>query len=128
VTLALLCPTALHLKALDRLSRSTGHASRSAGNAFRSGYSNIVWSTTPAHASELVQMGSEEFGGAVNRALEWRQASHPLSLVSPPGMKRAQQPPRVEGWVGKKPASFPLGMQHSGRYAALCSCGKVYEV
>ena len=35
----------------------------------RDGYSNVVWSTTPAHARELEAMGRAEFGAAVTEAL-----------------------------------------------------------
>lgn len=97
----------------------------------RDGFSNIVWSTTPEHAAQLEKMGPEDFGAAVGAALAlgaeaWGGAGAAGGLAgllsraagSAEEPRRTRTPPEVHSWVGKRPASFPLAMQHAGRFAS----------
>lgn len=124
----------------------------------RSGFSNVVWSTTPAHARELEAMSSKEFGEAVTQALHspadsesrgFPQVPKPpdfLKAVAPkldlqrleiPEFVQAADPTKVLGssplfgaaagaeispvvtaWEGHAPQSFPLSVQHAGRYVS----------
>lgn len=87
----------------------------------RGGFSNIVWSTTPAMVQELEQLGPLDFADALNRALRGPLGPHlpqfpsPLQALSPPPSKY-QDPPEVLQWVGSPPRSFPLRLNHAGRY------------
>lgn len=66
---------------------------------------------------------------AVNQALQEGAPSPgspgPFSALLPPAppssRERFQLPPLVEGWVGSSPKSFPLQMQHSGRWVSQLS-------
>eukprot|EP00892_Ulva_mutabilis_P012766 jgi/Ulvmu1/9862/UM057_0016.1 len=96
----------------------------------RNGYSNIVWSTNCEHAHALEQMAPDEFGAEVNKALAVPGESEGgrgaagalaglLSRAAAAGggaVRPPRTPPVVEAWVGQRPASFPLRMQHAGRY------------
>ncbi|MEW5305132.1 MAG: hypothetical protein WDW36_007693 [Sanguina aurantia] len=111
----------------------------------RDGYSNVVWSTTPQMAAQLSAMTPSRFADAVNAALNdpsdpassipFRGAGlleplramlqHPMtgSLDSLFGLgsgydgrSEFQPPPRVLGWEGAPPRSFPLVARQSGRY------------
>ena len=85
----------------------------------RDGYSNVVWSTTPAHARELEAMGRAEFGAAVTEALHgpgggWGGGS---TLPLPSAGRDYLVPPKVEGVVeGQRALSFPLHLQHALQY------------
>ncbi|GBF91599.1 FAD NAD(P)-binding oxidoreductase [Raphidocelis subcapitata] len=101
----------------------------------RGGCSNIVWTVAPEGAARLEAMGSSEFADAVNAALHDGGQRAPTGLAGAlAGALRAGAsllpggggggggsafvpPPRVLGFVGSPPKSFPLQMQHSGRYA-----------
>lgn len=106
----------------------------------RDGFSNIVWSTTPEHAAQLEKMAPEDFGAAVGRSLALGAeagggtgAAEGLAglLSRAAGQagegRAARTPPEVHQWVGQRPASFPLMMQHAGRCARSASrqCRKV---
>lgn len=123
----------------------------------RSGFSNVVWSTTPAHARDLEAMSPKEFGEAVTHALyspahssshgfplvpkppdflkavapkvdlqrlkfpEFLQAADPSKVLGSSSLfgaaAGAEIPPVVTAWEGRAPQSFPLSVQHAGRYA-----------
>ena len=125
----------------------------------RSGFSNVVCSTTPAHARELEAMSSAAFGAAVTHALhspadvaaplfpqapyipDFIQSAAPIRVLENlqiPDVFRsvdaakaqvgtalfgaaagAEKPPVVSGWEGQAPRSFPLSVQHAGRYMCL---------
>lgn len=95
-------------------------------------YSNIVWSTSPAHAAELAVMSSAEFAEAADHALhEADQESpepagtkaalaHHLGRAVFPLMDRVpgpspEGPPRVLEAPGSR-GSFPLTMAVAGTY------------
>ncbi|KAF5836845.1 flavin-dependent monooxygenase [Dunaliella salina] len=107
----------------------------------RNDLANIVWSTTPEAARALEQLSPEAFAAAANKALQdpvpspgsdhhpnlsWLSAlqSSSASLAKAtgslyPGLPESSQyqpPPIVQFWVGDQPKSFPLQLQHSGRY------------
>lgn len=93
--------------------------------ACRDGYSNIVWTTTPQHAEELCAMTPTGFAEAVNSALQapaekgvfsrlLARAAAPV-LAAAGGGHAWQDPPRVHGWAGAAPRSFPLHLQHAGQ-------------
>lgn len=98
----------------------------------RDGFSNVVWSTTPAMARHLEGLGAEEFGGEVNAALARGGPSRRaggagsgglldgvgqlLEQVSGARQLPFLEPPTVLGTVGSSPRSFPLQMAHAGRY------------
>ncbi|XP_072284373.1 ubiquinone biosynthesis monooxygenase COQ6, mitochondrial [Pyxicephalus adspersus] len=90
--------------------------------------SSLVWSTSPEHAAELLEVDDETFVDAVNSAF-WSSEHHSefissassvlrsvLSLLMPSGTSARQLPPSVSG-VGKKSrAAFPLGLGHATEY------------
>eukprot|EP00775_Hariotina_reticulata_P008838 gene8838-9017_t len=130
----------------------------------RDGFSNVVWTTTPAMAKQLESYSGSQFADAVNEVLQADPATlqdgttsstsavGPLSAAAAaatsilqavgggPGAALLKQltgsgswsdaavdggsgsywrrPPVVDGWVGSSPKSFPLQLQHSGRYVA----------
>ncbi|GAX78061.1 hypothetical protein CEUSTIGMA_g5503.t1 [Chlamydomonas eustigma] len=97
----------------------------------RGGLHNIVWSTTPEAARKLERLSPQDFAEAVNRALQdslpvdqamrglvgevSRQVASLLSSITPKS-KKVKSPPHIQSWVGSQPRSFPLQMQHAGRY------------
>ena len=82
----------------------------------RDGYSNVVWSTTPAHARALEAMSRAEFGAAVTEALHQPARGNQRGLPLPVG-RDYEVPPEVEGVVeGQKAMSFPLHLQHALQY------------
>ncbi|KAF6266343.1 flavin-dependent monooxygenase [Scenedesmus sp. NREL 46B-D3] len=113
----------------------------------REGFSNVVWTVPPEMAQRLEGCNSSQFADAVNEALQpdpatfttssstaLQQLGGPLGsavlgqLMNPGGGSGFageagqgscwRRPPLVEGWVGSAPKSFPLQLQHSGRYVA----------
>lgn len=85
----------------------------------RDGFSNIVWSTTPAQAAELEAMSPQDFVTAVNMALSG--GPRPSSLLGSLTGARAtsaqfEDPPVVTRAIGQPPRSFPLVLCHAGRY------------
>lgn len=85
----------------------------------RDGFSNIVWSTTPAQAAELEAMTPNNFVNAVNMALSG--GPRPSSVLGGMTGARAssaqfEDPPLVTKAVGQPPKSFPLVLCHAGRY------------
>ncbi|KAL0049996.1 hypothetical protein WJX82_002364 [Trebouxia sp. C0006] len=85
----------------------------------RDGFSNIVWSTTPAQAAELEAMTPTDFVNAVNMALSG--GPRPSSVLGGMTGARAssaqfEDPPVVTKAVGQPPKSFPLVLCHAGRY------------
>jgi len=96
----------------------------------RSGYSNVVWSTSPEMARELLAMSSSDLIDAVHRAMafEDRTRSGPISgalnmlggLVGRAAgpSQRFAEPPGVLRHVGEPAAAFPLRMVHSQTYVA----------
>ncbi|KAK9821489.1 hypothetical protein WJX74_001614 [Apatococcus lobatus] len=86
----------------------------------RHGYSNIVWSTSPAHAAELEASSPAGFVAAVNEALQTAPTQPSSGLASmqsflQPG-KSMTVPPLVSELAGDAPRSFPLALCHAGRY------------
>ncbi|KAK9834120.1 hypothetical protein WJX84_000985 [Apatococcus fuscideae] len=86
----------------------------------RHGFSNIVWSTSPAQAAELEASSPMGFVAAVNQALQEPSDQTPSGLASLQGLlQRGQQmpqPPLVSELAGGSPKSFPLALCHAGRY------------
>ncbi|KAL3162963.1 hypothetical protein ABBQ32_009395 [Trebouxia sp. C0010 RCD-2024] len=85
----------------------------------RDGFSNIVWSTTAAHAAELEAMTPDSFVQAVNMALS--RGPSPSSLLGRFVGRQAsaaqfEEPPLITRTVGQPPKSFPLVLCHAGRY------------
>ncbi|XP_068619161.1 ubiquinone biosynthesis monooxygenase COQ6, mitochondrial [Battus philenor] len=92
--------------------------------------SSLVWSTTHAHAKELLKLPDEQFVDALNDAM-WKQ--HPrrstvdtctswvgtlLKRVGLPDGAERQLPPSVRAIVPSSRAAFPLAFGHSTRYIA----------
>ncbi|GBG81836.1 hypothetical protein CBR_g34017 [Chara braunii] len=99
------------------------------GSQMASLYSNIVWTTSAEHSTQLEAMSDEDFAEAVNRALNDDYSPPPPSqiaklvpsiLPSPlslfaGGPREFEPPPRVTGAVGKR-LSFPLSLSFTGKY------------
>lgn len=66
----------------------------------RDGFANIVWSTTPEMAKSLIDSSPQEFADKLNSALGTSSVDTPKAVTS----------------IGYKPASFPLHLQHAGKY------------
>ncbi|XP_075050691.1 ubiquinone biosynthesis monooxygenase COQ6, mitochondrial [Mixophyes fleayi] len=90
--------------------------------------SSLVWSTSPEHASQLLEMDDESFVDAVNSAF-WSSEHHSdfisaagsllrsaVSLLMPSGTSARQLPPSVSRLGKKSRAAFPLGLGHSTEY------------
>ena len=92
----------------------------------RDGFSNVVWSTTPAEARRLEGAGPRGFAEAVNAALRGREGRGgrassaagpgPWRLLSRGG-DRFVEPPECEAVAGPAPPrSFPLQLNHALTY------------
>ncbi|PIO30322.1 Ubiquinone biosynthesis monooxygenase COQ6, mitochondrial [Aquarana catesbeiana] len=90
--------------------------------------SSLVWSTSPEHAAELLNMDDENFVDAVNSAF-WSSEYHSefissansvlrsiVSLLMPSGTPARQLPPSVSAVGEKSRAAFPLGLGHAPEY------------
>lgn len=90
--------------------------------------SSLVWSTSPEHAAELLNMDDENFVDAVNSAF-WSSEYHSefissansvlrsiVSLLIPSGTPARQLPPSVSAVGEKSRAAFPLGLGHAPEY------------
>eukprot|EP00884_Botryococcus_braunii_P012121 jgi/Botrbrau1/2090/Bobra.0047s0048.1 len=82
----------------------------------RDGFSNIVWSTTPAEALRLQKCPPSEFAAEVNVALQGGTTPPLNSFIGRGGEAGFWRPPWVEEWVGSPPNSFPLAFRAPGRY------------
>ncbi|VVD01604.1 unnamed protein product, partial [Leptidea sinapis] len=93
-------------------------------------HSSLVWSTSPTHAKELLQLSEESFVDALNDAL-WKQyprsagveacTSWVSSVLKGAGLADGaarQLPPSVCGAAAGSRAAFPLAFGHSTRYVA----------
>ncbi|XP_041968958.1 ubiquinone biosynthesis monooxygenase COQ6, mitochondrial [Aricia agestis] len=92
--------------------------------------SSLVWSTSPAHARELLKLPEESFVDALNDAL-WKQyprnsAVDAATTWVASWLRRAgyqdgaarQLPPSVRAITPRSRAAFPFGFGHSTRYVA----------
>ncbi|KAG8448919.1 hypothetical protein GDO86_015842 [Hymenochirus boettgeri] len=90
--------------------------------------SSLVWSTSPEHASQLVNMDEESFVDTVNSAF-WSNENHSefitsagsllhsaLSFFTPSGTSARQLPPSVARVEKNSRAAFPLGLRHATEY------------
>ncbi|XP_053330813.1 ubiquinone biosynthesis monooxygenase COQ6, mitochondrial [Spea bombifrons] len=90
--------------------------------------SSLVWSTSPDHASRLLNMDGESFVDAVNSAF-WSNESYSdfissagsvlrsaISFLMPSGTSARQLPPSVSHVDTDSRAAFPLGMCHATEY------------
>ncbi|XP_038206682.1 ubiquinone biosynthesis monooxygenase COQ6, mitochondrial [Zerene cesonia] len=92
--------------------------------------SSLVWSTSPEHAKELLQLPEESFVDALNDAL-WKQYPRNkgveactswvgsfLKRVGLPDGTERQLPPSIRSITKDSRAAFPLAFGHSTRYVA----------
>lgn len=90
--------------------------------------SSLVWSTTPAHADQLLKMSAQEFIDACNEAL-WKVykidgfvgeatklIDNCLKVLNCPPNAIRQLPPSVCGFEEQSRAAFPLGFGHATKY------------
>ncbi|KAM4690354.1 ubiquinone biosynthesis monooxygenase COQ6, mitochondrial [Rhinophrynus dorsalis] len=90
--------------------------------------SSLVWSTSPEHATQLMDMDEENFVDHVNSAF-WSNESHSdfissagslfrsaVSFLMPSGTSARQLPPSVSRVELNSRAAFPLGMGHATEY------------
>ncbi|CAL8125297.1 unnamed protein product [Orchesella dallaii] len=89
-------------------------------------YSSLVWSTTPNHAKELLDMEPYDFVEAVNSAF-WKEYERSELVKKSCELLNALKlnnkgprvlPPSIIEVVDKSRASFPLGFGHSAYYAS----------
>ncbi|XP_071491225.1 ubiquinone biosynthesis monooxygenase COQ6, mitochondrial-like [Diadema antillarum] len=90
--------------------------------------SSLVWSTSPDHSKDLINMEEQDFVEAVNNAFWDDSHHHPtvdaatqlfggfLSAVKPEGSSIRQLPPSISGVDPSSRASFPLGLCHAPQY------------
>ncbi|KAM8921170.1 ubiquinone biosynthesis monooxygenase COQ6, mitochondrial [Pelodytes ibericus] len=91
-------------------------------------FSSLVWSTSPEHASQLLNMDEETFVDTVNSAF-WSNESYSefissaesilrtaVSFLMPTGTPARQLPPSVSHVESNSRAAFPLGMAHATEY------------
>uniref|UniRef100_A0A8C4RAE3 Ubiquinone biosynthesis monooxygenase COQ6, mitochondrial n=1 Tax=Eptatretus burgeri TaxID=7764 RepID=A0A8C4RAE3_EPTBU len=92
--------------------------------------SSLVWSTSPHHAEELMDMSEETFVDAINSVF-WSDSQRSeftdtassafrsaLSLILPTGSSVRQLPPSVASIDPGSRATFPLGLGHATDYVA----------
>uniref|UniRef100_A0A383VHV3 Ubiquinone biosynthesis monooxygenase COQ6, mitochondrial n=1 Tax=Tetradesmus obliquus TaxID=3088 RepID=A0A383VHV3_TETOB len=94
---------------------SSSSSSAGTPSAFRSGIAPLD-AAAAAAASALQQLGGPLGGAVLGQLLNPGGA---LGFGGEAGQGSYwRRPPLVEGWVGSSPKSFPLQLQHSGRYVA----------
>ncbi|XP_049626366.1 ubiquinone biosynthesis monooxygenase COQ6, mitochondrial [Suncus etruscus] len=90
--------------------------------------SSLVWSTSHAHAAELVGMDEEKFVDAINSAF-WSDANHTdlvdsmgtmlqfaVAFLKPTRVSARQLPPSVARVDSQSRVLFPLGLGHAAEY------------
>lgn len=90
----------------------------------RGGFSSVVWSCPPEMAARLEALPRHELAAAITDALTSGPNYPPRpplgellgGVLAPARSSRFVEPPAVTDVVGDAPKSFPLMLQHAGRY------------